>query len=372
MVLSELENIDDECDNYGIHMVKIQDPQLAKRYGIKTLPALIYFRNGNPLIFEGDISIESSVYEWLIDEDNRELFGKVESVNRNMLLKMLDSNPFVAVVFTSDVKSGTYLLNWLADEENRELVDEIEHVNQAMLDQLLEKSIYLAALFSHFSRIGDARNEEILLEWLVDEDSRELVGEIESINAKMLKKMLDETPFIAVFFYDDDCVDCEQVLRELENIDEQVDQFGIDFVKINDPEAAQRFNVLHTPALVYFRKKIPLVYDGDLLDEDKVCAWLTSQEAFEIKDEIEEVNRKMLEKLLGENDFVAVYFYQNDCFRCDEVLAQLENIDDDADSLDITFVKIRDTRYAKKYGLTKLPALAYFRKRFPSIYRVDD
>lgn len=58
--------------------------------------------------------------------------------------------------------------------------------------------------------------------------------------------------------------------------------------------------------------KHPIVYlfliAGDLLDEDKVCTWLTSQEAFEIKDEIEEVNRKMLEKLLDEIDFVAVYF----------------------------------------------------------------
>jgi hypothetical protein len=34
-------------------MVKIQDPQLAKRYGIKTFPALVYFRNGNPLLYDG-------------------------------------------------------------------------------------------------------------------------------------------------------------------------------------------------------------------------------------------------------------------------------------------------------------------------------
>lgn len=36
-------------------MVKIQDPQLAKRYSIKTYPALVYFRNGNPLLYEGKI-----------------------------------------------------------------------------------------------------------------------------------------------------------------------------------------------------------------------------------------------------------------------------------------------------------------------------
>lgn len=57
-ILEGLEKIDDECDVFGIHMVKIQDPQLAKRYSIKTFPAMVYFRNGNPLLFEG-------AYKWL-------------------------------------------------------------------------------------------------------------------------------------------------------------------------------------------------------------------------------------------------------------------------------------------------------------------
>ena len=51
------------------------------------------------------------------------------------------------------------------------------------------------------------------------------------------------------------------------------------------------------------------------------------------------------------------------------MLSGLETIDDDTDSLDIIFVKIKDSRYAKKYGLNKLPAVAYFRKRFPSVFR---
>ena len=48
------------------------------------------------------------------------------------------------------------------------------------------------------------------------------------------------------------------------------------------------------------------------MDDERVLTWLTSQDVFEIKDEIEEVNRKMLEKLLDENDFVAVYFCKNE------------------------------------------------------------
>ena len=47
----------------------------------------------------------------------------------------------------------------------------------------------------------------------------------------------------------------------------------------------------------------------------------------------------------------------------------LEKIDDETDALDITFVKVNDPRYAKKYGVNKLPALVYFRRKFPSIYR---
>ena len=46
-------------------------PSLLKRYGIKTFPALVYFRNGNPLTFDGDLKSEESVLEWLVDDDNR-------------------------------------------------------------------------------------------------------------------------------------------------------------------------------------------------------------------------------------------------------------------------------------------------------------
>ncbi len=51
-----------------------------------------------------------------------------------------------------------------------------------------------------------------------------------------------------------------------------------------------------------------MLYDGDLHQHDKILTWLTSQDVFEIKNEIEEVNRKMLDKLLEENEFLTVYF----------------------------------------------------------------
>jgi len=175
---------------------------------------------------------------------------------------------------------------------------------------------------------------------------------------------------LIIFFTDDDeCVECEAILEELETVDDEADAYGIDFVKNNDPHAARQYNIYNTPALVYFRRMNPVVFDGDLMDGERILEWLTSQDVFETKDEIEEVNRKMLEKLLDENEFVAVYFYEDNCLECDEAMEGLEKIDDETDALDITFVKVNDPRYAKKYGVNKLPALVYFRRKFPSIYR---
>lgn len=39
---------------------------------------------------------------------------------------------------------------------------------------------------------------------------------------------------------------------------------GIDMVKISDIEAAAKYNVINLPSLVYFRKQVPLLYDGKL------------------------------------------------------------------------------------------------------------
>lgn len=155
---------------------------------------------------------------------------------------------------------------------------------------------------------GDLRNEDSVLEWLIDDDNRELQDEIEDVNARMLQKLVDSSPLLVVYFYDDECQECPEVMAKLEEIDDELDVFGIDFVKVNDPAAFNQWEVHTVPALGFFRKKEAIFYDGDLMDSHKVLSWLTSDEIFELKDEIEEVNKKMLEKLLNENDYIAVYF----------------------------------------------------------------
>lgn len=52
-VISELENIDDDCDQQNIAFVKISDPDEAKEYGIDSLPTLVLFERKIPHVYEG-------------------------------------------------------------------------------------------------------------------------------------------------------------------------------------------------------------------------------------------------------------------------------------------------------------------------------
>lgn len=114
-----------------------------------------------------------------------------------------------------------------------------------------------------------------------------------------------------IFFKGGSCDEeekCDDILEELENIDDELDETGIIFVTTEDMSFAKKNGIKVFPKLVFFRNKEPLLYTGDLEDEDEVLSWLTDEDTLEIPDRIEEVNTKMLEKILEENDHVVVFF----------------------------------------------------------------
>lgn len=69
-----------------------------------------------------------------------------------------------------------------------------------------------------------------------------------------------------LFFHCIDKADCKKsakALMELENIDDEADQLGIAFVKINDEDLAREYNLGELPKLVYYRNQIPIIYEGE-------------------------------------------------------------------------------------------------------------
>jgi hypothetical protein len=50
---------------------------------------------------------------------------------------------------------------------------------------------------------------------------------------------------------DEECVECDSILEQLENIDDEADEFGINFVKNKDPHAARQ-NIYFSIILLSF------------------------------------------------------------------------------------------------------------------------
>ena len=140
--------------------------------------------------------------------------------------------------------------------------------------------------------------------------------------------------------------DSLDALADLENIDDECDQKGISFVRIDSSSEEKEYGLEDTPALLYFENKIPSLYTGqslasfewmkqqlfqkmtarrwrlcafhdlniprfcfrwigDLKNEEDVLAWLTHQLESE---EIEDVTDEMLDVLIGKMPNLAVLF----------------------------------------------------------------
>lgn len=55
--------------------------------------------------------------------------------------------------------------------------------------------------------------------------------------------------------------------------------------------------------------------------------------------------------------------------RCDSILDELENIDDELDETGMVFVTTEDTSLAKKHGVKSFPSLVLFRNKEPLMYK---
>lgn len=113
-----------------------------------------------------------------------------------------------------------------------------------------------------------------------------------------------------IFFPDSsDCKQCPRVLTEVEHIDDDADAAGINFVKIDDKSLQKQYGVFALPAILFFKlgSKEPVIYAGDLYDEQQILQWLLTQKdpAGEV---IEPVEGDQLLDLIENEEALAVYF----------------------------------------------------------------
>jgi len=100
-ICEHLEKIDDDLGDYDIGLVKCNDQLIAKKYGIRDPPGLVYFRRGKHIRYDGNLFDEDEVLEFLTKSDNMEMADAIEKVNKRMFLRMRERTNYLAVLFYS-------------------------------------------------------------------------------------------------------------------------------------------------------------------------------------------------------------------------------------------------------------------------------
>lgn len=95
----------------------------------------------------------------------------------------------------------------------------------------------------------------------------------------------------------------------MEHIDDEADSAGINFVKIDDKQMAKELGVFALPAILFFKigSKEPIIYAGDLYDEQQILQWLLTQKD-PSGDVIEATEGSELITLIDDEEALAVYF----------------------------------------------------------------
>ena len=125
----------------------------------------------------------------------------------------------------------------------------------------------------------------------------------------MLDTLISTESDILVFMYRQNNLNDQNIVDELEHIDDELEEKGIELVKCSDKGVEKEYGFSHVPLLIYFQNEIPNAYDGELDDENDVLKWLFDTMA---KSEIEEVTGPVLDVLLERLDYLAVIFFDNE------------------------------------------------------------
>lgn len=290
--MAELETIDDEAHAADIDFVKIKDEKLAKSYGVHALPAIVYFKHGDPTIYTGDLRKGSSVLAWLLQQKNPDAEDVIEEIKGAELEKLIDTSPSVAVFFyTADSKESQSALN---DLEN--IDDETDSLGVSFV-KTSDTKIARDYGVKHFPALiyfeegqpsiydGNLKEEEEVLVWLTHQKNEDT---IENVNKEILEKKIEDSEYLAVFFCKREsnpihihfllllahtrlynwstdkpnCKECDAILEVLESIDDDLDAYGVDIVRIHDMNLSKRYGIKDVPALLYFRNGNPLMYTG--------------------------------------------------------------------------------------------------------------
>ena len=104
--LTIMETLDDDMDKISVAMVKVSDESKALEFGLDKLPALLYFKNGVPGLYDGSLHSGEKILDWLYANTKYEkqaIISKISLLSHifsssYLFVKLLIDNQFVGIV----------------------------------------------------------------------------------------------------------------------------------------------------------------------------------------------------------------------------------------------------------------------------------
>lgn len=150
---------------------------------------------------------------------------------------------------------------------------------------------------------------------------------LESVDETDLLHMIKGENPVVVLFTKKNCVACQQYETVLENIQDDLKQsLSGDLVKITNSPMVSIYDPSKEPALVMFRKGIPLLYHGKV-NEDEILHHLSENREPVVK-ELSDANFEHLTQAstgATTGDWF-IFFYSSECVPCQRMYAIWEGV----------------------------------------------
>lgn len=380
--LDELDNIAEALDDIGVTFVYIDDESYAAKMSITTFPAILFFRNGEQINFEGHVENEMAVLKFVTDLNNLMIPGKIEEIGISMLeFLMREKRDVFALLYEEGDGRAKKILQRLESIDNELDKDEIILVKCS--DEDVEDQYGLGYLprLVYFEGgvpepfVGDEQNPQEILKWIRDELKSQ---DIKEVTKEILDKLNEKFDTVGAVFVDSDNKDQVKIVNELVSKLDRIVEEELVIVTIDDPDYAEQLGLKDPPTLVQFSGDVPNLYSGPET-ADAIITWLDF-----LKEEavIEAVTEEILSDLIEDQEYVAVFFSGQDCISekedelqssgddeddenltdCEKVLRGLETIDDELNTIGIAFVQTPNEDYPfRVHAIETFPAVGIYR-----------
>jgi len=204
-VLNNLEKVDDYCEKLEISLVKINDLELVTEYNLGELPALVYYRHSIPILYEGELTADDDILEWLIQNRNSgDEEDIIEEVEFKSLEAMVSAVENIAVLFYNSKSSKMDQIL-----ESMETIDDdcdtrgVHFVKIADPSAAYHYGISTLPTLVYFKNSvpnlfdGELLDDEGVLQWLMTHLES---AEIEEVSNSMLGRLIRDTRNIVVIF----------------------------------------------------------------------------------------------------------------------------------------------------------------------------